>query len=315
MATLTLSTSTRRQIVRARQTAADVPSGVWYMIGAALAFSAMNALVKAVSAELPTMEIVFARTVFMGVVTLAMLRRAGVSPIGHDHRLLFARGAIGATALSLLYFALGRIPLGDATTIHYTAPIWTALTAAFFLRERIGKWVVGGTVVSLLGVVMIAQPQFLFGGAGLDPLAVGAAVGASVLAGSVYTIVRKLRETDHPLVVVLSLAWVGALGSLPFVLLGGWTVPSPEAWALLLSIGVATQFGQVYLTKGLHALPAGRATAIGYVQIVFAFGLGIVFFGTIPNAWSLAGAGLVLVSVLLLGRRSAPPTASGVRPA
>ncbi|HIG73386.1 MAG TPA: DMT family transporter, partial [Bacteroidetes bacterium] len=189
------------------------------------------------------------------------------------------------------------------TTIHYTAPVWTALTAAFFLRERIGPWVIAGTVVSLAGVMMIAQPQFLFGGAGLDPLAVGAAVVASLLAGSVYTIVRKLRETDHPLVIVLSLAWVGALGSAPFVLLGGWTWPSGTAWALLLGIGLATQIGQVYLTKSLHLLPAGRATAIGYVQIVFAFGLGVVFFGTIPNAWSLLGAGLVLASVLLLSRR------------
>lgn len=303
MATLTLPTAARLQVRRARRSAAAVPSGVWYMVVAALAFSAMNALVKAVAAELPTMEIVFARTVLMGLLTLGMLKRAGVSPIGTNHRLLFARGAIGATALSLLYFALGRIPLGDATTIHYTAPVWTALTAAFFLRERIGPWVIAGTVVSLAGVMMIAQPQFLFGGAGLDPLAVGAAVVASLLAGSVYTIVRKLRETDHPLVIVLSLAWVGALGSAPFVLLGGWTWPSGTAWALLLGIGLATQIGQVYLTKSLHLLPAARATAIGYVQIVFAFGLGVVFFGTIPNAWSLLGAGLVLASVLLLSRR------------
>ena len=303
MATLTLPTAARLQVRRARRSAAAVPSGVWYMVVAALAFSAMNALVKAVAAELPTMEIVFARTVLMGLLTLGMLKRAGVSPIGTNHRLLFARGAIGATALSLLYFALGRIPLGDATTIHYTAPVWTALTAAFFLRERIGPWVIAGTVVSLAGVMMIAQPQFLFGGAGLDPLAVGAAVVASLLAGSVYTIVRKLRETDHPLVIVLSLAWGGALGSAPFVLLGGWTWPSGTAWALLLGIGLATQIGQVYLTKSLHLLPAARATAIGYVQIVFAFGLGVVFFGTIPNAWSLLGAGLVLASVLLLSRR------------
>jgi drug/metabolite transporter (DMT)-like permease len=310
MATVTLSTATRLRVRRTRRAAAAVPAGAWYMIVAALAFSGMNALVKAVSAELPTMEIVFARTLFMGVVTFAMLRREGLRPMGHNKILLFARGAIGATALSLLYFALGRIPLGDATTIHYTAPVWTALTAAFFLRERIGKWVVAGTAVSLLGVGMIAQPQFLFGGAGLDALAVGAAVVASLLAGSVYTVVRKLRETDHPLVVVFSLAWVGAVVSLPFALTGTWTMPSGAAWLLLLGIGLSTQIGQIALTKGLHLLPAGRATAIGYVQIVFAFVLGVVFFGTIPNAWSLAGAGLVLASVLLLGRR---PSAAATR--
>lgn len=305
MATLTLPTATRLRFRRAQRTVATVPLGVWYMVGAALAFSLMNALVKAVATELPTMQIVFARTALMTAATLWMLRRAGVSPVGHHKVLLFVRGAVGATALSLLYFALGRIPLGDATTIHYTAPVWTALAAAVVLRERIGRWVVGGTVVSLTGVVLIAQPQFLFGGGGLDGLAVAAAVTASILSGAVYTVVRKLRETDHPLVIVLWLSWIGAVGSLPFAFLGGWAVPSAEAWALLLAIGVTTQVGQVCLTHGLHLLPAGRATAIGYVQIVFAFALGVVVFGTVPNAWSLLGAGLVLVSVLLLARRTA----------
>ena len=295
-----LARATRRGAVRA---ARGVPTGVWYMLGAALAFSAMNALVKGVSAELPTMEIVFVRTVVMGAATLVMLRGVTGPLLGVNRRLLFARGAVGATALSLLYFALGRIPLGDATTLHYTAPIWTALTAAVFLRERPGPFVIGGTAVSLLGVVLIAKPAFLFGDARVDLLAVGAALASSVLAGSVYTMVRKLRETDHPLVIVLYLAGVGALGSLPFALMGSWTWPTPRAWLLLLGVGVSTQIGQVCLTKGLHLLPAGRATAIGYVQIVFAFAWGLLFFGTAPDAWSLGGAALVLVATLLLIRR------------
>ena len=289
---------------RTRAALGAVPSGVWYMVAAATAFSAMNALVKGVSAELPTMEIVFARTAMMAALTLAMLRRAGVAEVlGVNRRLLFVRGAVGATALSLLYFALGRIPLGDATTLHYTAPVWTALTAAVFLRERPGPWVVAGTAVSLAGVVLIAKPQVLVGGDGLDPLGVAAAVAASLLAGGVYTVVRKLRETDHPLVIVFYLAWVGMAGSLPFALSGAWTWPSARGWALLAAIGVSTQIGQVCLTNGLHRLPAARATAIGYVQIVLAFGWGVLFFDTVPDAWSVAGAALVLASVLLLARR------------
>ena len=290
---------------RVRRAAGAVPSGVWYMLLAGTAFSAMNALVKAVSDELPTMEIVFARTLMMGLLTLGMLRRAGVTNVlGVNRRLLFVRGAVGATALSLLYVALGRIPLGDATTLHYTAPVWTALTAAVFLRERPGPLVVAGTAVSLVGVVFIAQPVFLFGGSGLDGVGVAAAVAASVLAGSVYTVVRKLRETDHPLVIVFALAWVGTAGALPFALAGTWTWPSPTAWGLLVAIGVTTQIGQVGLTESLHRLPAGRASAIGYVQILLAFVWGVLFFGTVPNRWSLGGAVLVLSSVLLLARRS-----------
>ena len=63
-----------------------------------------------------------------------------------------------------------------------------------------------------------------------------------------------------------------------------------------LSMGVATQIAQVYMTRGLHLEPAGRATAISYLQIVFAFVWGMLIFAEYPTVLSVVGAVLIIGS-------------------
>ena len=274
------------------------------MVGAAFCFSLMALFVKLAGQTIPTMEIVFARSIFMAVFTFGLIRREGLAPLGNNRLLLFARGAIGVTALSLFYFAISRLPLGDVTAVFYMAPIWTAFSATFILRERTAGLVLVGIGVSLAGVALISRPSFLFGDGieALDALAIGAAVTASILSGLVYTIVRKLRDSDAPNVIIFYLSWVGVLGALPFM--GNWVMPSGWAWLWLLGAGVTTQIAQIFLTHGLHLEKAGRAVSVGYLQVVFAFIWGAIVFGTLPNAQSIVGAVLIVGSVLLIARRS-----------
>ena len=104
---------------------------------------------------------------------------------------------------------------------------------------------------------------------------------------------------------LLAVFWFAALCvvmSLPLVATGlVW--PSLGQWIALLGVGIAAHAGQVFLTKGLHLEAAGRATSVGYLQIVFAFGWGAMFFGTLPDVWTVLGVGLVVVAVVLVARR------------
>jgi drug/metabolite transporter (DMT)-like permease len=80
----------------------------------------------------------------------------------------------------------------------------------------------------------------------------------------------------------------------------------------LLAVGVTAQAGQVYLTRGLQLEPAGRATAVGYLQIVFAAIWGAAFFSEYPDAWAVTGALLILVSTLTLARSRERPRRDAV---
>ncbi len=151
-------------------------------------------------------------------------------------------------------------------------------------------------------MALVAQPSFLTGVAStLDPAGVWAVVFGAIGSGLAYTFVRQLRNTDHAYTIIFYLSVAGVVMSLPFAL-GGWPAPTARGWALLAGIGVSTLLAQIFLTRGLHLLEAGRATAIGYVQIVFAFGWGIVLFGESPSILAVVGAAVIVGSTVGMAR-------------
>jgi drug/metabolite transporter (DMT)-like permease len=83
---------------------------------------------------------------------------------------------------------------------------------------------------------------------------------------------------------------------------------------LLGGVGVTAVLGQLYLTRGLQREPAGRATSVSYVQVVFAAAWGMLWFHEYPDLLSLVGAGLVLLSVVAVARRRRDASARLQRP-
>lgn len=271
---------------------------------AALFFSLMSLLVRIAGRGLPTMEVVFARSVLVLAISGTFLARARTSPWGTKRKVLLLRGVLGFVALSCFYYALIHLPLADATVIQYTNPVWTALLAALFLSEAIGGRELTLSVVSLGGVVLMTRPTFLFGGdaPALPPGVVGVALIGAVVSGAAYVSVRLLGRTEDPLVVVFWFALVSTIGSIPF-LWGRFVIPDPRESLVLAGVGVTTYLGQLFITMGLRDERAGRAMGVAYLQIVFAALWGILALGEYLDRWTLAGASIVLLSTWALGRR------------
>ena len=272
-----------------------IPLGVRFMLGSALAFSVMSALVKHAGARLASQELVFARSVVAIVISVALLRRAGVHTLGNRRWLLLARGIWGYAALSCGFYAMTKLPLAEATMIQYLHPVFTAMLAAVVLGERADRSLAASVLLGSAGVLLVTRPAFLFdaGGATLHPLGVAAALGGALLTAVAYVGVRELARTEHPLVIVLWFPLVSLPASLPATVASGvW--PRGFEWLVLLGVGVFAQIGQVCLTRGLALEPAGRAMAISYVQIAFATLWGVLFFGEVPGVATLLGSLLVI---------------------
>jgi drug/metabolite transporter (DMT)-like permease len=274
-------------------------------------FSLMSLLVKVAGQGMPSQQVVLVRGVITLVLSYALVRHARVSPWGKNKKLLIVRGVFGFTALSLFYFSLVHLPLADASVVQYTSPVFTAVLAALLLRERSGRLEVLVLLACLAGVVLITRPSFLFGiDARLDPRVVALALTGAFCSACAYVTIRKLTD-EHPLVIVFYLPIVTVVGTIPLI---GPTAVWPTAfeWLVLAGVGITTQIAQVYMTRGLQLEPAGRATAVGYLQIVFAGVWGALFFAEYPDAWSLTGAALIVGSTLALAmwrgtRRPAEP--------
>lgn len=269
------------------------------MVASALSFSLMGVCVKQVGGRIPVAEVVCARAIVSVALSWWLLHRAGIPAWGKRRWLLIWRGAIGTAALVCVYAALAALPLAAATVLQYLYPPFTALLAWLMLGEPIGKRVLAAMALGWLGVLLVAQPAGLLqGGATLALVPVLIAVAGALFTAFAYVSVRSLGTSEHPLVIVFYFPLVALPLSLPLVALNP-VLPTPVELLWLVGVGVFTQLGQVYLTRSLTALPAARATAISYVQVLFAGGWGWLLFGESIDNWTIAGAGLVLAATLV----------------
>jgi drug/metabolite transporter (DMT)-like permease len=116
-----------------------------------------------------------------------------------------------------------------------------------------------------------------------------------------YVTVRKLAQTEHPLVIVLFFPLVATPLALPWML-ASFVWPQPIDWLLLVAIAATTQTGQVFLTMGLAIERAGRATTINYLQVAFVMLWELAVLGNVPSPWTIAGASLILGGTLLVAQ-------------
>ena len=232
--------------------------GVLYMAASAFSFSVMALLVKLASPLLPTGELVFSRAVITLALSYAMVRQKGLSPWGHSFGKLALRGLLGFGGLSGYYIALARLPLADATTLQNATPAITAGLAWWLLGERVAWSTAIGIACSVAGVTIVVHPS----GTGLDPVGVLASLGGVLCSSFAYVTVRKLAQTDHPLVIVFYFPLVAMPLSLPWMI-AAFVWPQPIDWVLLIVIGVITSVEPTISTAPAKVQnPGGSANTI-----------------------------------------------------
>ena len=279
----------------------SLPLAARYMVLSAFGFALMGMLVKLCSARgIPLLEIVAARCLVSVVLSYLDVRRKRISPLGHNRLWLFLRGLIGSMALICVYYALTRIPFAEATVLQYLHPMFTALLALMFLGERVQRSTLTCIVLSLVGLLIMLRPDFLFEGFSTDypPFAVAVALAGAFGSSVAYVIVRKLSASEDPSVIILYFPMV----TLPVavLLLGSdFVMPVDWDWLLLLGVGVATQVGQLGLTWAMQTETAGKATSYSYLQVLFAALLGWLVFDEIPGPGATIGAVLIIAAALI----------------
>ena len=269
------------------------------MLLSALGFALMSACVKAVSGYgIPVLEIVAARALVSLLLSYLDVKRKRLSVWGSNKPLLLGRGIVGAIALVCVYYSLTTLPLAEATILQYTHPAFTAILALLFLKERLQLSTIVCIGLSLIGLIVMTQPDFSTGlVTGLPVLSVIAALCGALGSAIAYVMVRKLSQTEDASVIIFYFPLIALPVSV--ALLGDdFVMPNLEALVLLILVGIFTQVGQIGLTKAMAAEKAGKASAYAYVQVVFSAILGVVFFAEIPTLWTLVGGGLIISAAL-----------------
>lgn len=274
-------------------------SGYISLIGSSFAFSLMTVCVKHLQGRIPVHEIVFSRALISLLITRLMLMQKGISPWGNDKKLLVVRGLLGTSALFCIFKALELLPIAHATIIQYCYPTFTAISAWLLLNEALKKRIFIAVLLGWLGILLIVQPQWINSQSQELPLqAILIALGGSLCTALAYTCVRKLSKNEHSLVIVHYFPLISLPLTLPFVIAKG-VMPIGIDWIWLIGIGVLTQAGQIWITKGLQILPAAEASSINYTQVFFATIWGITIFTEQINEYVVIGGILIFGSTLI----------------
>ena len=280
------------------------------LLASALCFSLMTVAVKQLHGRLPVAEVVLGRALVSVALSGWLVRRAGLDPWGQRRGLLALRGLVGTAALFCVFLGVMRLPLAAATALQYLYPAVTALLAWRWLGERPAGRIGLALGLGWLGVLVMLRPLGLEGPSPpLSGAGVAWAVAGALLTAVAYVSVRQLGRSEHPQVIVFWFPLVSIPLSLPLVALEP-VLPSAAELGWLVAVGLLTQLGQIGLTYGLVKLPAARATTISYVQVVFAALWGWLLFGERLGISTLAGASLILASILVMSHRARLPQGS-----
>jgi drug/metabolite transporter (DMT)-like permease len=248
-------------------------------------------------AHLPVQQLIWMRFVTNALVIFAILGpRSAVRAARSEKRwlqLLRSFFLMGSTAFNFL--ALQYLQLDQTATILFLAPFIVATLAGPMLNEWVGWRRLIAICVGFSGVLFVTRPGF--GG-------VHWAISLSFLSTLSYALysllTRYLARYDNIRTTLFYTPIAGGIIFAPFAI-SVWQMPqSVSAWLLLLGIGLLGGFSHWLLIMAHERAPAPVLAPFGYFNIVFMIMLGYLVFGDVPGWWTLAGAGIIIVSGLYL---------------
>jgi Predicted permeases len=251
----------------------------------------MDGFAKYLSAELPVLQITWARYFFTVVFTLPiMFFFFRENLVWTDKpKLQFIRGLILLTANICFFYAISVISLAKALTLAFVAPLIVTAFSPIFLGERVGfrRW--SAVIIGFIGSLVVIRPGFVE-----INLASIAALGTGIMYGFYLIITRKLSTSDNPLLTLLLTGVVGAViisCVMPFV----WIKPTINQWSMMAAIGIFACVGHLFLILSLKYADASKLAPFSYFEIITNIIIGYYFFSDFPDNWTFLGLFIICV--------------------
>jgi len=273
--------------------------GVISMLVAVAAFCLMDASLKILAPHYPPMQV----SALRGLTSLPLV--LVWTMIDGGPRQLFRirwtlhlfRGVLSVVMLAAFIYALQTLPLAEAYSLFFVAPLLITALAMPILGERVGwrRWT--AIVVGSLGTVIVLRPtgsgMLSIGGIAVLVAAVGYALSAIT--------VRVLGRTDSTQSMVV---WMLVMVSVFSTMLAwpDWKPIAVEHWKPLVVLALTGAIGQYGVTEAFRRAPASLIAPLEYTALVWGIGLDWILCQTLPDAWMLVGAAVIVCCGLYLLR-------------
>ena len=272
--------------------------GVLYGIASVACFAMMDASVKWLD-MFPVGQVLFSRF-FFGLIPILMLVPRGEFKTFYKTsrpKLHAFRAITGTLAIIALFIALREIPLADVVSLTFGGPIFVTLGSMFFLSEKVGirRWL--AVLIGFFGMLLIVKPAY----EELNIYYIFPIIFCIFFA-CVALSIRSLSSTEPNYRIALYfslLSMIVGLFTLPF----GWVMPNKFELLLLIFTGLVGSVANILLTVSLRYAEASLVTPTKYLNLVFAILLGYFIWSEIPKLLTLVGAGLIIISSVIIFMR------------
>ena len=273
--------------------------GVLLMLGGDFMFSLNDAMGKWLVVTLSVGQVMFVRSIGAFVVLGPMIARQGAGALVNVDRpwLQFARAMLTAIETALFYAAVYYLPLADVFSFYMAGPIYVAALSHLLLGERVGwrRW--SAILVGFAGVLIMLEPSGDFS------LATLFAIAGSVLFAVTIILGRMLRSTSDTTLVTWQTICSLVVGVVIMLVFGDWRQPTSVEWSGMLLLGIVSCIAHLMIVRALKLAPAALLAPLHYTLLLWAVVFGWLFFGDVPGARILIGAGIVVLAGLFIFHR------------
>ena len=274
--------------------------GVAMILIATLFIAVADALAKWLAASYSTPQIAFMRSVTgLFYVSVFILLWGRFGELRTRHPWLHVTRAILVTFILLgVFYSLGQIPMVEVEAIGHAAPVFVALLAPWTLREKVSghNWLAIG--LGSIGVLIMLRPD-------PDHFHIAHVIMLASAAGyaAIIMLARTLSGRDTVLAITFFLYSLSALLT-GLLTIGHWQTPAPLHFFGFALQGLVATIATLFYIAGLKHVEATLTATLDYVTLIWVAGLGIFFWGEVPDLLTLTGIVFIVGSGIYIVRHS-----------
>jgi drug/metabolite transporter (DMT)-like permease len=278
--------------------------GIVLMLLAMAVLSVMDAAMKQLVSHYPSIQVAALR----GLVSLPFViiwvfasERNFATLLQIRWRWHLARGVLAVLMLTSFIYAISGMPLSEAYTLFFVAPLMITALSVPLLKESVGprRWL--AVIVGFGGVLIVLRPGLV----AISLTTVAVLVGAICYALNVIS-VRILGRTDSTAAMSFWFMVMVAIGAGLLALPGWQPVRSIDA-AWLITLGVTGALGQLLITEAFKCAPVSVIAPFEYSTLFWGLLLDFLIWRELPGPIVFVGAAVIVSSGLYLIHRERKP--------